>query len=148
MLMENIYFKWMSFFGFFLHHFLLCEINTPCISEYNIKRAHEYRIAMHQSVCVCTVNMSLLCSRPLSPLWREIRPGLVSVLLEGEVRSPSKETIRYIPTHTHHPSPLSGFISDLFFTLSFYSVCHSYTGFTFTLKMIFGRKLPVELGKV
>lgn len=42
----------MSFFGFFLYYFLLCEINILCISEYNIKRVYEYRIVMYQFVCV------------------------------------------------------------------------------------------------
>lgn len=133
----------MSFFGFFLHHFLLCEINTPCISEYNIKRAHEYRIAMHQSVCVYSKHVITLFQTIVTTLKRD-QTGLGFSIAGGRGSVPFKGN-----NQVHkHPSPLSGFISDLFFTLSFYSVCHSYTGFTFTLKMIFGRKLPVELGKV
>lgn len=133
----------MSFFGFFLHHFLLCEINTPCISEYNIKRAHEYRIAMHQSVCVYSKHVITLFQTIVTTLKRD-QTGLGFSIAGGRGSVPFKGNNQ---VH-NHPSPLSGFISDLFFTLSFYSVCHSYTGFTFTLKMIFGRKLPVELEKV
>lgn len=137
----------MSFFGFFLHHFLLCEINTPCISEYNIKRAHEYRIAMHQSVCVYSKHVITLFQTIVTTLKRD-QTGLGFSIAGGRGSVPFKGN-NQVHTHPHPPPfPVIWFYFRFIFHSSFYSVCHSYTGFTFTLKMIFGRKLPVELGKV
>lgn len=92
----------MSVFGFFLHHFLLCEINTPCISEYNIKRAHEYRIAMHQSVCVYSKHVITLFQTIVTTLKRD-QTGLGFSIAGGRGSVPFKGNNQ---VHTHpHPPP-------------------------------------------